>query len=173
MPIRAAVLVALAACLAPARATEPSPCDDINYARDFKVRYPGEVNKVFDVEYKQQMAWSARAKAIGDRVVEVGAATRADQNATYLALARSAPIVAIDARAQKSADEFRLRNDTLLAAPALVVLDPGRPNRAWCLLATQALQSLNDKVNAEIESWTALDRALLAAAANRGVQFAN
>jgi hypothetical protein len=170
---RAAALLALAACALPAFAWEPSPCDDTGYARDFRMRYPGEINKAFDREFEQQSAWTARARAISDRVVAVGAATRAQQNEIVLSLTRSGPIRALDERAQKSADEFRLRNDTLVATPPLALLDPMRPNRAWCMLATQALQSLQDKVNAEIESWAALDAALRAEAAGRGVRFAN
>lgn len=174
VPLRTAVLAALAACaVSPALAWEPSPCDDVAYARDFRMRYPGEVSSAFDREFQQQTAWTARARAIGDRVVAVGAATRAEQNETYVALVKSPQIKALDERAQKSADEFRLRNDTLVATPPLALLDPMRPNRAWCMLASQALQSLNDKVNAEIESWATLDAALRAAAARRGVQFAN
>jgi hypothetical protein len=173
VPIRAAVIAALAACALPALAWEPSPCDDVGYARDFRMRYPGELSSVFEREFQQQTAWTARARAIGDHVVASGAATRAEQNETYLALVKSPQIKALDERAQKSADEFRLRNDTLVATPPLALLDPMRPNRAWCMLASQALQSLEDKVAAEIESWSTLDAGLRAAAARRGVQFAN
>jgi hypothetical protein len=172
VPFRALVLAALAACALTARA-DPSPCDDVNYARDFRARYPTEVNRVFDAERKQQEAWSARAKAIGDRVVLVGAATRDAQDAVYQALSSTPQMAALGDRANKAGEEFRLRNDTLVATPPLAKLDPLRPNRAWCILATQALQSLNDKLSAETEAWSTLDRALLAAAASRGVQFAN
>jgi hypothetical protein len=173
VPTRAAALLALAACALPAVAGEPSPCDDVRYARDFRMRYPGEVNKVFDREFEQQTAWMARARAINERVVAVGAATPAQQNETYVSLARSPQVAILEERARKSGDEFRLRNDTLVATPPLALLDPMRPNRAWCMLATQALQALEDKVAAEIESWSTLDAALRAEAARRGVLFAN
>ena len=178
MPIRVPAIALLAAVLGAApMAARPdtSPCDDAGYARDFRARYPTEVNKVFDEERRQQEAWAARAKAISDRVVAVGAATRDAQDETVQVLSRNPLITAAEERARKSGEEFRLRNDTLMATPILPLarLDPLRPNRGWCLLATQALQSLDDKLKAEVESWSMMDRSLLAAAASRGVVFAN
>jgi len=171
--VPAAAFAVLAACAAGAAAQPSSPCDDKTYAREFRMHYPDQVNHLVEAEFEQQAAYSARAKAIGDRVVAVGAASREQQNATYLAITRTPQMKALDERIRQSADDFRLRNDTLVATPPLALLDPMRPNRAWCMLASQALQSLNDKLAAEIESWSTLDAALRAAAAERGVRFAN
>jgi hypothetical protein len=172
VPSRALVpaLFLLAAACTPANAQ--SPCDDVSYAREFRSKYPGELNKVFEREFMEQAAWSARAKAIADHVVAAGAATREQQNASTLEIMKSPVIRTLDEQARKAGDDFRLRNDTLVATPPLAILDPMRPNRAWCMLASQALQSLQDKLAAESASWAAQDRLLLAAAAARGVRFA-
>ncbi len=173
MQARAVAFFLLVTPACPVALAEASPCDDVAYARNFKAHYPDEVNRLFDTEHKQQVAWTARARAISERVVAVGAATRDAQDALVEALSKSPQITALDQRAQDSANDFRLRNNTLQATPVLALIDPFRPNRAWCMLAKQALDSLNAKVNAEIESWSLLDRALLDSAASRGVRFVN
>lgn len=172
MPLRAPVLALLLAAAGAPAAAQSSPCDDVSYAREFRSRYPNELNKVFEREFMDQAAWNARAKAIADHVVAAGAATREQQNASTLEIMKSPAIRAFDEQARKAGDDFRLRNDTLVATPPLAILDPMRPNRAWCMLASQALQSLQDKVAAESASWAAQDQLLLAAAAARGVRFA-
>jgi hypothetical protein len=167
------LVVALAPCLrAEAALPVQAPCDDPSYARDFKVGYPGEIDKLWTEEQKQRDAWSARADAIGKQVVGTGAAS-AQAYATFrLALARRPDIALLDEQITHAVSDFRERNVSLQGVSLISPLDPMRPNRAWCVMASSALDALKSKLALEERQWQLIDQALLVDAANRGVRFA-
>jgi hypothetical protein len=149
-----------------------SPCDDPSYARDFKARYPGEIDRLWSDEQRQRDAWSQRAEAISRQVVAVGAASADAQSRFRLELARRPDIAALDASIAQAAADFRERNVALKGVALISPLDPMRPDRAWCVMAQSALDALRNKVAIEGQQWQLVDQALLAAAAGKGVRFA-
>jgi hypothetical protein len=152
---------------------QSSPCDDPSYAREFKVYYPNEINRVYTDEQQQRQAWNARADAIGAQLAASGAMSKEAHAAFRLELSRRRDVAELDGRIAQAAEEFRERNIALQGAPAVALLDPARPNRAWCMLATSALDALKNKVAIEGLQWQLVDQALLAGAASKGVHFAN
>jgi hypothetical protein len=148
-----------------------TPCDDPSYARDFKVRYPGEIDKVWTEEQKQRDAWNLRADAISRQVVASGAASAQAQSTFRLELAKRPDIVALDAQIAQATNDFRERNVALQGVSLISPLDPMRPNRAWCVMANSALDALKSKLALEYQQWQLFDQALLAAATSRGVRF--
>jgi hypothetical protein len=176
VPIRLATLLSVAATLAAAMPAAAAPavqasCDDPSYARDLKARYPGEIDRIWADEQKQREAWNARADAISQRVVSSGAATAQAQSTFRLDLARRSDIAALDAQIAQAAGEFRERNVALQGVVLISPLDPMRPNRAWCVTASSALDALRAKLAIEIRQWQLVDQALLANAAARGVHI--
>jgi hypothetical protein len=172
---RIALVATLVAALAPAAAraaAQESPCDDPSFARDFKARYPGELDKLWEDEQKQREAWNVRADTISRQVVFAGATTPSAQSTFRLQLARRSDIAALDERIAQAASEFRERNIALQGAVLISPLDPMRPYRAWCVMAVSALDAMKTKVALEGQQWQLVDQALLAAAANKGVRFA-
>jgi len=167
----AALALALAAASAAHAAAIQAPCDDPSYARDFKARYPGEIDKLWSDEQKQRDAWNARAEAISQRVVSSGAASAQAQSTFRLELAKRPDIAALDGQIAKAAADFRERNVALQGVALISPLDPMRPNRAWCVSASSALDALRAKLAIEIRQWQLVDQALLANAATRGVRF--
>jgi hypothetical protein len=148
-----------------------SPCDDPTYARDFKVRYPNEINKIWAEEQKQRDAWNLRADAISRQVVASGAASAQAQSSFRLDLAKRPDIAAFDAQIAQAANDFRTRNLALQGVALISPLDPMRPDRAWCVMANSALDALKAKLTLEFQQEQLVDQALLAAATNRGVRF--
>jgi len=160
------------ACAGAQAAAVQAPCDDPSYARDFKARYPGEIDKLWSDEQKQREAWNARAEAISRAVVAAGAASAQSQSDFRLQLAKRPDISALDGQIAQAAMDFRERNVALQGVSLISPLDPMRPNRAWCVMANSALDALRLKLTLEIRQWQLVDQALLAGAANRGVSFA-
>jgi hypothetical protein len=165
-----ALALALAAGTAHAAAVQ-TPCDDPSYARDFKVRYPGEIDKLWSEEQKQRDAWNLRADAISRQVVATGAASAQAQSRFRLELSKRPDIAALDAQIAAAANDFRERNVALQGVSLISPLDPMRPNRAWCVMANSALDALKSKLTLEFQQWQLVDQALLAAATSRGVRF--
>jgi hypothetical protein len=172
LPALAALAFALAAGPTALAAAIQAPCDDPSYARDFKARYPGEVDQIWSEEQKQREAWNARAEAISRQVVDSGAAPAQAQSTFRLDLARRPDIAALEAQIAKATADFRERNVALQGVALISPLDPMRPNRAWCVSASAALDALRAKLALEIQQWKLVDQALLANAATRGVRFA-
>lgn len=166
------VALTLAAGTAAHAAAIQAPCDDPSYALDFKVRYPGEIDKIWLEEQKQREAWNARAAAISQQMVTSGAATARAQSTFRLNLARRPDIAALDGQIAKAAADFSERNVALQGVALISPLDPMRPNRAWCVSASSALDALRAKLAIEIQQWQLVDQALLANAASQGVHFA-
>jgi hypothetical protein len=152
---------------------QSSPCDDPTYAREYKVYYPNEINRVYEDEQRQRQAWSARADAIGAQLAASGAMSKEAHASYRLELSRRPDIAELDGRIAQAAEEFRERNVALQGVPVVQLLDPARPNRAWCMLASSALDALKNKVAIEGRQWQMIDQALLAGAASKGVHFAN
>jgi hypothetical protein len=167
-----AATLALAASPAARAAAVQAPCDDPSYARDFKARYPGEIDKLWTEEQKQREAWNLRAEAISRQVVSSGAASAQAQSNFRLELAKRPDISALDGQIAQAAMEFRERNVSLQGVSLISPLDPMRPNRAWCVMASSALDALKAKLAIEGRQWQLVDQALLANAASRGVNFA-
>jgi hypothetical protein len=165
--------VLAAACCVPAHAAAvQQPCDDPSYALDFKVRYPGEIDKLWSEEQKQRDAWNARAEAISRQVVASGALSAQEESTIRLNLSQRRDIATLDEQIAKAAMDFRERNVALQGVSLISPLDPMRPNRAWCVSANAALDALRAKLALEIQQWRLVDQALLTNAAIVGVRFA-
>jgi hypothetical protein len=164
-----ALLVLAAAAWAVRAMAQPSPCDDVTYARDMNLRYPQQVDAIVADEAARRTAWNGRADAISARIV-AARATTADGQSTYrLALWKRSDIAALDAQIAAAETDFRERNIAITGAPVIARLDPLRPERAACLLSLDALQTLMHKVDLENQQWVLMDQALLAEAARLGV----
>jgi hypothetical protein len=168
-------IACLAACAIAAghAGAQASTCDDPTYAREFRVYYPNEINRVYADEQQQRQGWNARAEAIGAQLAASGAMSKEAHASFRLDVARRPDIAELDGQIAQASEEFRERNIALQGAPAVALLDPARPNRAWCMLASSALEALKNKVAIEGRQWQLVDQALLAGAASKGVRFAN
>ena len=167
----AALALTVAACAGAHAGAVQAPCDDPSYARDFKARYPGEIDRLWTDEQKQREAWNARAEAISHAVVSSGAASAQAQSTFRLDLAKRPDISALDSQIAQAAMDFRERNIALQGVSLISPLDPMRPNRAWCVMANSALDALKVKLTLEIRQWQLIDQALIAGATSRGVGF--
>ena len=136
-----------------------------------KLAYPQEIDRIGADEAARRTTWNARADAIGARLVAARATSPDAQSSFRLGLWKRPDIAALDARIAQASTEFRERNLALLGTPVVARLDPLRPERAWCLLATSALDTLRRKVDAENEQWSLVDRALLEEADRLGVRL--
>jgi len=168
LPRSMPLLAALAAWVAHA---QTSPCDDVAYARDMKVRYPQAVNAIAADEAARRTAWNGRADAISAQLVAARAVTPEAQSGFRLAQWRRPDVAALDAQIAAAETDFRERTIALQAAPAIARLDPLRPERAACLLQASALQVLQHKLDLENEQWALVDRALLDEAVRLGLRL--
>jgi hypothetical protein len=166
------LLVLVAVCWAVRAMGQASPCDDVSYARDMRVRYPQEINATVADEAARRTAWNARWDAISAQLVAARVVTADGQSVYRLALWRRADIASLDAQIAAAETDFRERNIALTGAPVIARLDPLRPDRAACLLAQSALDTLKHKLDLENQQWVAIDQALLDETARLGVRLA-
>ncbi|HEX4510102.1 MAG TPA: hypothetical protein VH328_08490 [Burkholderiaceae bacterium] len=171
MPCR--LLLLLLAAWAVRAGAQAQPCDDVTYARDTRVRYPQQVDAAMADEAGRRAAWNARADAISARIVAARATTADAQSTFQLGLWRRPDIASLDTQIAAAETDYRERNVALVGAPVIARLDPLRPDRAACLLAEGALQTLRHRIDLETEEWRRVDSGLLDEAARLGVPLGN